>query len=64
MAQLIEETGKLRSIVKCLTCEEADANCLYLPCAHHRLCIQCSANVVICPMCGKRVHHKVKTYMS
>ena len=62
--EVLEETEKLRSVIKCLQCEENDANCLFLPCAHHRLCVACSADVSVCPICSKNVVHKVKTFMS
>ena len=62
--ELEAETEQLRSVVTCLMCEENDANCLYLPCAHHRLCIQCSANITECPICLRQIHSKVKTFMS
>lgn len=62
--ELETETELLRSVVKCLMCEENDANCLYLPCAHHRLCVECSTNISLCPICQRKIHNKVKTFMS
>ena len=64
MEELQAETEQLRSVIKCLRCEENDANCLFLQCAHHRLCVQCSSDVTICPICEKKIVNKVKTFMS
>ncbi|XP_052233287.1 baculoviral IAP repeat-containing protein 7-like [Dreissena polymorpha] len=58
------ENRRLKHILKCLTCKENDCNMLLLPCTHHRLCEECAQNVTHCPVCGRKVEDKVRTFMS
>lgn len=64
LTELIDETEKLRSVIKCAKCKQNDANCLFLPCAHHMLCMPCSANISTCIRCDKRIKKRIKTFMS
>lgn len=59
-----EENRLLRGILKCMQCEVNDTNILFLPCTHHRLCEECAENVVVCPVCGRQIDDKIRTFMS
>jgi hypothetical protein len=59
----IEQNQRLKSYVICMKCEKNDVNALFLPCTHHRFCMKCAENVSNCPVCGKFIRQRIRTYM-
>ena len=64
MEDIVKETEHLRSIIQCTDCDTNESNCLFLPCAHHIMCVSCAEEIEKCTKCGKTISHKIKTYMS
>ena len=61
---IVKETEHLRSIIQCTECGKNESNCLFLPCAHHIMCVSCAEEIEKCTKCNKTISHKIKTYMS
>ncbi|XP_060599289.1 baculoviral IAP repeat-containing protein 3-like [Ruditapes philippinarum] len=59
---MVEENEKLNRLVNCMLCVPGEANILFLPCTHHRVCQDCSKDITYCPVCGMFVKQKVKTF--
>jgi len=59
-----EENERLKEMLMCRHCETNQVNCLFLPCTHHKLCINCAKKVDMCPVCGRDIQDKIRTYMS
>ncbi|XP_052243432.1 baculoviral IAP repeat-containing protein 3-like [Dreissena polymorpha] len=60
---LYEESQRLKSIVKCSKCKINDSNALFLPCAHHVMCIACAHDTKRCPVCNRGISDFVRTFM-
>ncbi|KAH3729135.1 hypothetical protein DPMN_055098 [Dreissena polymorpha] len=58
-----EENQRLKSIVKCSRCKINDSNVLFLPCAHHVMCITCAYDTKRCSVCNRGVSDVVRTFM-
>ncbi|XP_053406845.1 baculoviral IAP repeat-containing protein 3-like [Mercenaria mercenaria] len=61
---IAEENNKLSQMVFCMLCVTGEADILFLPCSHHRICHKCSVGITDCPVCGKFIQEKVKTFRS
>ena len=61
---IIAEHEMLIRRLKCILCDVEEVNVLFLPCAHHNMCMTCAEDVTMCPICGKSVKEKIKTFMS
>ncbi|XP_053401204.1 death-associated inhibitor of apoptosis 2-like [Mercenaria mercenaria] len=57
-----EENERLSKMVHCMLCVTNEADILFLPCTHHRVCKNCAKNVIFCPVCDHFIKEKVKTY--
>ena len=64
MEDIVKETEFLRRNIHCSGCGMNESNCLFLPCAHHIMCVICAEDIAKCPKCSKSISHKIKTYMS
>ncbi|XP_052808885.1 E3 ubiquitin-protein ligase XIAP-like [Mya arenaria] len=62
---ILEENARLKHILKCQRCNVNNVNALFLPCAHHRLCMDCASkyDVTVCPVCDRPIREIVKTFM-
>ncbi|XP_052808882.1 putative inhibitor of apoptosis [Mya arenaria] len=62
---ILEENARLKHIFKCSKCNVNDINALFLPCAHHRMCMDCASkyDVTVCPVCDRPIREIIKTYM-
>ncbi|XP_060567274.1 baculoviral IAP repeat-containing protein 2-like [Ruditapes philippinarum] len=60
--EIAAEHERLSRIVQCMLCVKEEPDVLFLPCAHHRLCHNCSDKVSRCPVCETVVKEKVRTY--
>ncbi|XP_052244974.1 baculoviral IAP repeat-containing protein 8-like [Dreissena polymorpha] len=58
-----EENLRLKKIVKCSNCKTNDSNALFLPCAHHVMCITCTRDTKRCSVCNRAVYDVVRTFM-
>lgn len=58
----LEENQRLKNLVTCMKCRKNSVNALFLPCTHHRLCMECSEQVNQCPVCNKIIRQKIRTY--
>ncbi|WAR09103.1 PIAP-like protein [Mya arenaria] len=62
---LLEENQRLRSMLLCFICQRNQVNALYLPCTHHRLCMDCVREYSkTCPVCQRPVDEIIKTFLS
>ncbi|XP_045214393.2 E3 ubiquitin-protein ligase XIAP-like [Mercenaria mercenaria] len=61
---LAEENDRLSKHVYCMLCVTGEADILFLPCTHHRICHECACDVIYCPVCNVYIQEKVKTYRS
>ncbi|XP_060592057.1 baculoviral IAP repeat-containing protein 8-like [Ruditapes philippinarum] len=59
----LEENKRLKNLVTCMKCRKNSVNALFLPCTHHRLCMECSEQVNQCPVCNKDIRQKIRTYL-
>ncbi|XP_052808890.1 baculoviral IAP repeat-containing protein 7-A-like [Mya arenaria] len=62
---ILEENARLKHILKCQRCDVNNVNALFLPCAHHRMCMDCASkyDVTVCPICDRPIREIVKTFM-
>ncbi|XP_052811704.1 baculoviral IAP repeat-containing protein 3-like isoform X3 [Mya arenaria] len=61
---LLQENQRLRSMLMCFICQTNQVNVLFLPCNHHRLCIDCAREYfTACPVCHRPVNDIIKTFM-
>ncbi|WAR07841.1 DIAP2-like protein [Mya arenaria] len=62
---IFEENSRLKHILKCQRCNVNNVNALFLPCAHHRMCMKCASkyDVTVCPICDRPIREIVKTFM-
>ncbi|XP_052809812.1 uncharacterized protein LOC128238202 isoform X2 [Mya arenaria] len=61
--ELLEENKRLKHMLTCFICQNNPVNALFLPCTHHRLCIDCSYDLKECPVCLRPIKEKIKTFM-
>ncbi|WAR07970.1 XIAP-like protein [Mya arenaria] len=63
---ILEENARLKHILKCQRCNDNNVNALFLPCAHHRMCMDCASkyDVTVCPICDRPIREIVKTFMA
>ncbi|XP_053391903.1 baculoviral IAP repeat-containing protein 7-like [Mercenaria mercenaria] len=60
----VEENQRLKSYIICMSCGLNNVNALFLPCTHHRMCLECAQHVTHCPVCEKYIRQKIRTYLS
>ncbi|KAH3729034.1 hypothetical protein DPMN_054997 [Dreissena polymorpha] len=60
----ITENQRLKNLLLCMRCESKDANVLFLPCAHHRMCTDCARGIETCPVCQQSIQTSVQTFLS
>ncbi|KAH3727439.1 hypothetical protein DPMN_053374 [Dreissena polymorpha] len=60
---LYEENQRLKRIVKCSKCKINDSNALFLPCAHHVMCIAFAHDTKKCPVGNRGVSDGVRTFL-
>ncbi|KAH3741167.1 hypothetical protein DPMN_047887 [Dreissena polymorpha] len=60
----VEENKRLRSMSTCDKCKTNQSNALFLPCAHHVMCIDCARDLKLCPVCNRKVDETIRTFMS
>ncbi|WAR08334.1 BIR7A-like protein [Mya arenaria] len=60
---MLEENVKLKLMLKCSKCRTNQVDALFLPCAHHRMCVQCAKDVQLCPICDRPVLEILRTFM-
>ncbi|XP_052809741.1 baculoviral IAP repeat-containing protein 7-like isoform X2 [Mya arenaria] len=62
---ILMENARLNRILKCYQCKVNDVNALFLPCAHHRMCMECviKYDVTLCPVCDWKILEIVKTFL-
>ncbi|XP_060599272.1 baculoviral IAP repeat-containing protein 3-like isoform X2 [Ruditapes philippinarum] len=59
---MVEENKKMTSLIYCKLCVTGEADILFLPCTHHRVCHNCSKDIIFCPVCNEFIKEKVKTF--
>ncbi|WP_263081677.1 baculoviral IAP repeat-containing protein [Endozoicomonas sp. Mp262] len=59
-----EENKRLKSNIRCNMCNKNDIDALFLPCTHHKLCMECAKTLTHCSICGRSIQEKIKTFMS
>ncbi|XP_052808888.1 baculoviral IAP repeat-containing protein 7-B-like isoform X2 [Mya arenaria] len=57
------ENACLEHISKCQWCKVNNVNALFLPCTHHRICMDCvrKYDVTMCPFCDRHISKVVTT---
>ncbi|KAH3727175.1 hypothetical protein DPMN_053103 [Dreissena polymorpha] len=58
------ENQRLKNLLMCMRCKSKDANVLFLPCAHHRMCTDCAHGTETCPVCQQTIQTSVQTFIS
>ncbi|XP_052809254.1 uncharacterized protein LOC128237713 [Mya arenaria] len=63
---IFEENSRIKNILKCQRCNVNNVNALFLPCAHHRMCMDCARkyDVTVCFVCERPIREIIKTFMS
>ncbi|XP_052809824.1 uncharacterized protein LOC128238207 isoform X2 [Mya arenaria] len=61
--ELLQENKRLKDMLTCFICQNNPVNALFLPCTHHRLCLDCSYDLKECPVCLRAIKEKIKTFM-
>ncbi|XP_053396589.1 baculoviral IAP repeat-containing protein 7-A-like isoform X2 [Mercenaria mercenaria] len=59
----LEENQRLKSYIICMSCGRNNVNALFLPCTHHRMCMECAERITHCPVCKKYIRQKIRTYL-
>ncbi|XP_052244011.1 baculoviral IAP repeat-containing protein 7-B-like isoform X2 [Dreissena polymorpha] len=60
----LTENQLLKNLLLCMRCKSKDANVLFLPCAHHRMCTDCALGIETCPVCLQKIQSIVQTFLS
>jgi len=60
----VTENERLKSVYLCMVCKTNIINALFVPCKHHKLCMECANNFTHCPVCGGIISQTMKTFMS
>lgn len=57
---------KIRTFVRgkfnCIVCYEKEKQCLFQPCHHYVVCLNCSEKLDKCPVCNTNIDEKIKVY--
>ncbi|WAR07969.1 XIAP-like protein [Mya arenaria] len=53
---ILEENARLKHILKCQMCNDNNVNALFLPCAHHRMCMDCASKYDVTDTAAKRTY--------
>ncbi|XP_052271107.1 inhibitor of apoptosis protein-like [Dreissena polymorpha] len=61
--RLLEENQRLKSMLMCHLCHNNPVNALFLPCTHHKYCLDCTEHSDRCPDCNRTIKERVRTYM-
>ncbi|KAH3733871.1 baculoviral IAP repeat-containing protein 3-like [Dreissena polymorpha] len=61
--ELLEQNQRLKSMLLCHLCHNNHENALFLPCTHHKYCLDCAKHSDICPDCGRPIEERIRTYM-
>ncbi|XP_053396476.1 baculoviral IAP repeat-containing protein 8-like [Mercenaria mercenaria] len=61
---LMEENMRLKSLIICMTCGRNAVNTLFIPCTHHRMCMECAEPLTQCPVCQRHIRQKIRTYLA
>ncbi|XP_045195746.2 baculoviral IAP repeat-containing protein 8-like [Mercenaria mercenaria] len=59
----LEENLRLKSFVICMSCGKNNVNALFIPCTHHRVCMECAEPLTQCPVCGRNIRQKIRTFL-
>ncbi|XP_053396579.1 death-associated inhibitor of apoptosis 1-like [Mercenaria mercenaria] len=59
-----EENQRLKKFIICMKCRRNNVNILFLPCTHHRMCMECADPLTRCPVCDKIIRQKIRTYLA
>ncbi|XP_045196193.2 baculoviral IAP repeat-containing protein 7-like isoform X2 [Mercenaria mercenaria] len=59
----MEENQRLKRLIVCMFCGKNNVNALFLPCTHHRLCMECADPLTVCPVCERYIRQKIRTYL-
>ncbi|XP_053396569.1 baculoviral IAP repeat-containing protein 3-like [Mercenaria mercenaria] len=59
----LEENLRLKSFVICMSCGKNNVNTLFIPCTHHRVCMECAEPLTECPVCRKNIRQKIRTFL-
>ena len=46
----------------CIVCMEKQADCVFFDCGHLHVCMPCSVNLKLCPVCRKKILKVVKVF--
>ena len=52
------------SSVNCAVCYENDRDVVFMPCKHNVVCLRCSKNVKVCPVCRIKITDTIRIYKS
>ncbi|XP_053392203.1 baculoviral IAP repeat-containing protein 8-like isoform X2 [Mercenaria mercenaria] len=59
----LEENLRLKSLIICMSCGKNKVNALFIPCTHHRLCMECAEPLTECPVCRRNIRQKIRTFL-
>ncbi|WAR08088.1 BIR7B-like protein [Mya arenaria] len=59
--ELLQENKRMKQMRTCFICQDNQVNALFLPCTHHRFCMDCSDGLRECPVCSKPIRRTIKT---
>ncbi|XP_052238126.1 baculoviral IAP repeat-containing protein 7-like [Dreissena polymorpha] len=60
---LLEPDQRLKSMFLCHICHNNQVNALFLPCTHHKYCLDCVQQIDRCPDCGRAIQDIIRTFM-
>ncbi|KAH3736641.1 baculoviral IAP repeat-containing protein 8-like [Dreissena polymorpha] len=60
---IILQNQRLKNLLLCHVCHKNQVNALFLPCTHHKYCLDCIQHSDICPDCGRPIKQKIRTFM-
>ncbi|XP_052222869.1 uncharacterized protein LOC127838878 isoform X2 [Dreissena polymorpha] len=61
---LMLQNQRLKNLLLCHLCHTNQVNALFLPCTHHKYCLDCTQHRDICPDCGRPINQTIRTFMS
>ncbi|XP_052238123.1 putative inhibitor of apoptosis isoform X1 [Dreissena polymorpha] len=62
--RLLEENQRLKNMLLCHLCYNNSVNALFLPCTHHKYCMECTEHIDRCPHCNRSIKERIRTYMT
>lgn len=62
VASILDGDDEVEIENECVICLDKQSDAVFLPCGHVCCCLDCSANLELCPMCRTAITQKIRIY--